>query len=76
MPKLSVFACPSCGASLSVEESAATTTCQFCGNTIIVPEELRGHAAAPSAMPVTPTFGSVAGLPDLGKMKRLMRPSR
>jgi sugar lactone lactonase YvrE len=43
MPKLNVFACPSCGASLSVDEGAATTKCQFCGNTVIVPEEIRGR---------------------------------
>lgn len=50
MPKLNVFACPSCGASLSVEEGAATTKCQFCGNTVIVPEALRGQKAeAPAA---------------------------
>lgn len=41
MPKPVVFACPSCGASLSVEEGAATTRCQFCYNTVIVPEEMR-----------------------------------
>ena len=41
MPKPVVFACPSCGASLSVEEGASTTRCQFCYNTVIVPEEMR-----------------------------------
>jgi len=36
---IQVFKCPSCGASLSYEGgSAPTTTCQFCGATVEVPE--------------------------------------
>lgn len=41
MPKIQVFACPSCGASLSVDEGEKQVKCQFCGNTVIVPRELR-----------------------------------
>ncbi|MEP7357308.1 MAG: hypothetical protein ABI847_08730, partial [Anaerolineales bacterium] len=75
MPRLTVFACPSCGASLGVEEGAALAQCQFCGNTVIVPEELRGSApqpqpaAAPS--PAAGVYGSLPGLPDMGKMKQM-----
>ncbi len=57
MPKINVFACPSCGASLSVDDDgSATTVCQFCGNTVIIPEELRSRPAAP-AVPVVPVLG-------------------
>ena len=53
MPKLQVLSCPSCGASLSIEQGEATAQCAFCGNTSVVPQELRG-TAAPSA----PSFGA------------------
>jgi predicted RNA-binding Zn-ribbon protein involved in translation (DUF1610 family) len=67
MAKLRVFACPSCGASLSVDEgTAATTKCQFCGNTVIVPEEIRGAARSAS------TGGLATGAPlkELGNLVR------
>src|SRR5438128_1607019 len=38
-----VFACPSCGASLSVEGEQTYVKCGYCGNTVIVPEELRSR---------------------------------
>lgn len=68
MPKLRPFACPSCGASLSVEEGAATTKCQFCGNTVIVPEEIRG-TARPSAAAMG-GLASGAPLKELGNLIR------
>src|SRR4051812_16411047 len=73
MPRLTVFACPSCGASLGVEEGAASTQCQFCGNTVIVPEELRATPAK-SGAPASPQpilYGNVSGIPDMGKMKQM-----
>ena len=57
MPKQVVFPCPSCGASLSVDESAAAVQCQFCGSTAMVPAALRGPAPQPSA-PYTPPVSS------------------
>jgi predicted RNA-binding Zn-ribbon protein involved in translation (DUF1610 family) len=73
VPRLTVFACPSCGASLGVEEGAASAQCQFCGNTVMVPEELRGKAprSEPAPAPPPAMFGSLPGLPDLGKMKQM-----
>jgi len=50
-----VFACPNCGANQSVNDDETSTQCQFCGNTISVPENLRPKTApppAPSAYPV------------------------
>ncbi len=41
MPKIQVCACLSCGASLGVDEGEKQVKCQFCGNTVIVPRELR-----------------------------------
>src|SRR5512143_3709436 len=48
MPQIQVFDCPSCGASLSYDGGPETTiTCQFCGTTVVIPEELRAKAAPP-----------------------------
>lgn len=42
MPKTATIKCPSCGAPARIEgESAPTITCEYCGNTILVPEEMR-----------------------------------
>jgi hypothetical protein len=53
MPQQVVFPCPSCGASLSVEQGASIAQCQFCGSTVSVPKEMRGPAAgySPYAAP-------------------------
>jgi hypothetical protein len=71
MPKLNVFACPSCGASLSVDGSAATTKCQFCGNTVIVPAEIRGQAAAPGYSAAA--MGGIAQGAPLKELGNLIR---
>jgi hypothetical protein len=58
-----VFPCPNCGASQSVDDSASSTQCQFCGNTIAVPAAVRGagqQTAAPYA-PAGPASG-MAGI--------------
>src|SRR5512143_2968828 len=48
MPQIQVFDCPSCGASLSYDGGPETTiTCQFCGTTVVIPEEVRAKAAPP-----------------------------
>ncbi len=60
MPQQIVFPCPSCGTSLSAEEGALRVQCQFCGNTALVPEALRGPAtetgaaSQPGAVPAAP----------------------
>ena len=42
MPEAKTFNCPTCGAALQVPEGGqADLKCSFCGNTVIVPEELR-----------------------------------
>jgi hypothetical protein len=42
MPQIQVFQCPACGANLSYDGgSEISFACQFCGTTVIVPEELR-----------------------------------
>ena len=46
MSKEVVFACPSCGASLSADSGASSVQCQFCGNTAAVPAALRDSAPA------------------------------
>jgi len=40
------FKCTSCGGPLEYDGSASTVRCPFCGNSIIVPEELRAKPAA------------------------------
>lgn len=67
MPQIQIFACPTCGASMSIEEGDVQIKCQFCGNTVIVPEELRvtsiphSHTLFPedtdqSEPPIQPTY--------------------
>ena len=41
MAEAKTLNCPTCGAALSVPEGQADLKCSFCGNTVIVPEELR-----------------------------------
>ena len=51
-----LFKCPSCGSALSPQGDATEIKCPYCGNTVIVPEELRepterpalGQTAAPA----------------------------
>ncbi|MCC7361692.1 MAG: hypothetical protein IT317_19565 [Anaerolineales bacterium] len=74
MPKLQVLACPSCGASLSIEQGAATAQCAFCGNTSVVPQELRGPAAPSRAS--TPNLSGqkavyLGGVPWMDQLPRL-----
>jgi DNA-directed RNA polymerase subunit RPC12/RpoP len=54
-----LFKCPSCGSALSPQGDAAEIKCQYCGNTVIVPEELREPARQPvfSQTPVPVTGG-------------------
>jgi DNA-binding beta-propeller fold protein YncE len=71
MGKLQVLSCPSCGASLSVEEGAATAQCQFCGNTVVVPEEYRRPSATPRAAPPRQSGVMVGGMPFLDQLPKL-----
>lgn len=41
MPETSTFNCPKCGASLTPTGNASEMQCPYCGNTVIVPQELR-----------------------------------
>lgn len=45
MSRLSAFKCPSCNASLNYDGSSETIRCEFCNNTIIIPETMRAGAA-------------------------------
>jgi hypothetical protein len=51
-----VFPCPNCGATQNVDDQDTSVQCQFCGNTIQVPENLRPKASAPAA-PMAPMAG-------------------
>jgi DNA-directed RNA polymerase subunit RPC12/RpoP len=53
-----LFNCPSCGSSLSLQKSTAEIKCQYCGNTVIVPKELRPPAQQPAFDEIP---GSTAG---------------
>ena len=51
MPQVQVFQCPSCGANLQYDGgSEISFPCQFCGTTVIVPEELRSGAPEPGSI--------------------------
>jgi DNA-binding beta-propeller fold protein YncE len=56
MPNIQVFTCPTCGGSLVGQGDQIEVTCQFCGNTVIVPPELRLKSAARSALRPLPVF--------------------
>ena len=60
MPRIQVFNCPSCGARLTVEGDEAQVKCQFCDNTVIVPEELRPKRSAPPVIQIRTTRPSGA----------------
>lgn len=60
-----LFKCPSCGSALSPQGDATEIKCQYCGNTVIVPEELRAPAKGPVFTQTTaPTTGgpSILGI--------------
>ncbi len=71
MPKLQVLSCPSCGASLSIEQGASTALCAFCGNTSVVPQELRGPTpSTPQNLPgQKPVY--LSGMPLMDQLPRL-----
>ena len=74
MPSQIIFPCPNCGATQSVDETAVSTQCQFCGNTITVPENLRPKPAAPDpalGAQQTYSFGGATGTPSMGAMPGL-----
>jgi hypothetical protein len=78
-----VFPCPNCGATQSVNDDETSTQCQFCGNSITVPEALRPKNAAPAPTPAMPQaipyagltgFPGLSGLPvnlDINKLRDL-----
>lgn len=66
------FKCPSCGGDLEVASSERTTTCRYCGSSVLVPEEMGAAPAASVRQTVVVRGGSrpaagciVAGLAGL-----------
>ncbi len=55
------FKCPSCGAPLSFEGTATTIRCHFCGNAVIVPENLRQDPVAQTPQSSIPFFDNILG---------------
>jgi uncharacterized Zn finger protein (UPF0148 family) len=58
------FQCPSCGAPLTTQGDAATITCPFCSNSVIVPPEARPAAPGIAGMPAM----TMAATGDLRQM--------
>ncbi|HKS26885.1 MAG TPA: hypothetical protein VJS44_03655 [Pyrinomonadaceae bacterium] len=69
------FKCPSCGAPLSLENPGATIRCHFCGNSVIVPESLRGPQAQPPPQHShSPSLDNIMGqAARLGELGQLIR---
>src|SRR5258707_5427586 len=66
-----VFPCPNCGANQSVDDSATSVQCQFCGTTITVPENLRAKPAQPpppAATTQTFSFSGTTSIPGMAAM--------
>ena len=55
-----LFKCPSCGSALSPQGDAAEIKCQYCGNTVIVPEELRAPSRSDAPTYAPPSGGSTS----------------
>ncbi|MBI5878024.1 MAG: hypothetical protein HZB53_10250 [Chloroflexi bacterium] len=47
MSNIKTLTCPSCGAKLEISGNDAQVTCSYCGNAVIVPEELRNKPDKP-----------------------------
>jgi DNA-binding beta-propeller fold protein YncE/DNA-directed RNA polymerase subunit RPC12/RpoP len=67
-----VFKCPSCGGDIEVASSDRTTTCRYCGSSVLVPEEMVSAPGVPVRETVVVRGGSrsaagclVAGLAGL-----------
>ena len=54
MSEAKTFQCPNCGAALEPRASAAKIKCGYCGNTVIVPAELRDPLPVSEAIGVSP----------------------
>ncbi|QLQ06165.1 MAG: hypothetical protein HZY76_08970 [Anaerolineae bacterium] len=46
-----IFECPACGAKLSTDGTQIQIKCEYCGNTVVVPDSLRVKPAAPAQTP-------------------------
>ncbi len=74
MAHIEVFQCPSCGANLSYDGGPETSfPCQFCGTTVVVPEEMRPHTAAPGAADYAGLGQGAAGAMPLDKLAEIKR---
>lgn len=68
------FNCTMCSAPLDPNQiSGATMRCSYCGNTVIVPEELRGfsnhvHGAAPIGESFVPLIGQALKLAEIARL--------
>ncbi len=74
MSKARVFECPNCGASLEYEGGdEPTVRCDYCGSSVIVPDELRDKQAAlePSIFGLSPN--PIAKLREIGRLVRANR---
>src|SRR5438874_2724161 len=60
MAELKQLVCPSCGAKLKITGDEVQVTCDYCGNAIVVPEELRNKKSE-----ADPTAPLVQALKDL-----------
>ena len=73
------FNCPSCGAPLETDGNEATIHCEYCGESVIVPSELRtssqnqqqpGNIPMQPQQPVSP--GNIPGKLDVSLVRQMM----
>lgn len=62
------FKCPSCGGPLEYDGGDITVRCEFCSNSVIVPEELRGSFGRPGV--ALPFLEQIANLKEIGRLIR------
>lgn len=63
MPDIKSFQCPSCGSSVHTDGTQKEVQCEYCGSTVIVPEELREQPAPMfTSSPMEMNFGGYSPL--------------
>jgi hypothetical protein len=70
MTQIQVFQCPACGANLSYDGGPETSlVCEFCGTSVIVPEEMRPKSTSSPAPGTAQAFNQQPGPESQGNLE-------
>ncbi len=78
MPTAEDFACPNCGAPLTVQTEGPTLRCPFCSTSVVIPEVLRLRPTPPPPAPAAPQYSNIPNTETVaGRARRVrVRPRR